>query len=111
MKIYIHKNGKTFGPYSESQIRDCLVAKKFSMEDQACYDGKTWIRLADVPGILETPKANGAHEAQSSNESHILQKDEKIKTDMEEPSRTKLRKKAFALAGIILLNWSNTLVS
>ena len=100
MKTYIHKNGKTFGPYSDSQIRDCLVAKKFSMEDQACYDGKTWIRLADVPGILETPKANGAHEAQSSNESHILHKDEKIKTDMEEPSRTKLRKKAFALAGI-----------
>ena len=45
MKIYVHKNGKSFGPYSESQLRDCLVAKKFSMEDPACYNGKPWIRF------------------------------------------------------------------
>ena len=101
MKIYIHKNGKSFGPYSASQLRDCLVAKKFSMDDPACCDGKTWIRLADVPGISETPKANGAHKAQSSDQGHSVLKEEKIKTDMEErPSRIKSRKKAFALAGI-----------
>ena len=103
MKIYVHKNGKSFGPYSESQLRDCLVAKKFSMEDPACYNGKTWIRLADFPGISETPKANGAHKAQSSTEGLGMHKEEKIETDMEErPSRTRLGKKAFALAGILL---------
>ena len=84
MKIYAHKNGKSFGPYSASQLRDCLVAKQFNMEDPACCDGKTWIRLADVPGISETPKANGAHVAKPSNEVHSTHKEEKIKTDMEE---------------------------
>lgn len=103
MKIYVHKNGKSFGPYSESQLRDCLVAKKFSMEDPACYNGKTWIRLADLPGISETPKANGANKAQSSTEGLGMHKEEKIETDMEErTSRTRLGKKAFALAGILL---------
>ena len=100
MKIYVHKNGKSFGPYSPSQLRDCLVAKQFSMEDPACCDGKTWIRLADVPGISETPKANGAHVAKPSNEVLSTHKEEKIKTDMEERPRIKSRKKAFALAGI-----------
>ena len=100
MKIYVHKNGKSFGPYSASQLRDCLVAKQFSMEDPVCCDGKTWIRLADVPGISETPKANGSHVAQPSNEVHGTHKEEKIKTDMEERPRIKSRKKAFALAGI-----------
>ena len=63
MKIYVHRNGKTFGPFSVAQLNEHLRANHFVDDDLACFDGSRWVKLSDVPGVsknLELPK-NQAH--------------------------------------------------
>ena len=55
MQIHIHKEGKTFGPYSIEQVRQYLNAGNFSDNDLACHDGANWIKLSQVPGITPEP--------------------------------------------------------
>ena len=54
MQIHIHKDGKTFGPYSIEQVRQYLKAGNFTGNDLACHDGANWIKLSQVPGIAPT---------------------------------------------------------
>ena len=54
MQIHIHKDGKTFGPYSIEQARQYLEAGNFSGNDLACHDGANWIKLSQVPGVAPT---------------------------------------------------------
>ena len=55
MQIHIHKDGKTFGPYTLDQVRQYLKAGKLSGNDYACHDGANWIKLSQVPGITPEP--------------------------------------------------------
>ena len=52
MQIHIHKDGKTFGPYSIEQVRKYLKAGNFTGNDLACYDSANWTKLSQVPGIV-----------------------------------------------------------
>ena len=54
MQIHIHKDGKTYGPYTLEQVRQYLKAGNFSDNDLACHDGANWIKLSQVPGIAPT---------------------------------------------------------
>ena len=56
MQIHIHKDGKTYGPYTLEQVRQYLKAGSFSGNDLACHDGATWIKLSQVPGITPKPE-------------------------------------------------------
>tara|TARA_B100000963_G_scaffold349335_1_gene358236 strand:+ start:689 stop:1402 length:714 start_codon:yes stop_codon:yes gene_type:complete len=56
LQIHIHKNGKTYGPFSVEQVRGYLKAGNFSAEDHACHDGTNWIKLSQVPGIASKSK-------------------------------------------------------
>ena len=55
MQIHIHKDGKTYGPYPLEQVRQYLKAGSFSVNDLACHDGATWIKLSEVPDITPKP--------------------------------------------------------
>jgi len=55
VQIHIHKDGKTFGPYSIEQVRQFLKAGNFTGNDLACHDGANWIKLSQVPGINPEP--------------------------------------------------------
>ena len=55
MQIHIHKDGKTFGPYTLDQVRQYLKAGNLSGNDYACHDGANWIKLSQVPGITPEP--------------------------------------------------------
>ena len=54
MQIHIHKDGKTFGPYSIEQVRQYLKAGNLKGDDLACHDGANWIKLSQVPGVAPT---------------------------------------------------------
>ena len=59
MQIHIHKDGKTYGPYSLEQVRQYLKTGNFTGNDLACHDGANWIKLSQVPRItLEPGSAN-----------------------------------------------------
>ena len=51
MQIHIHKDGKTYGPYSLEQVRQYLKTGNFTGNDLACHDGANWIKLSEVPAI------------------------------------------------------------
>ena len=55
MQIHIHKDDKTYGPYSLEQVRQYLKAGDFTGNDLACHDGVNWIKLSQVPGINPEP--------------------------------------------------------
>ena len=70
MKIYVHKKGKNFGPFTVAQLKGYLKARNFDQEDFACYDGATWVKLSQVPGVSETsrhPRKEPPPETQNRN--------------------------------------------
>jgi len=54
-EIYLHKQGEQYGPYNLKQIEDFLVSKDFTLEDLACWDGKNWIEVSQIPGLSFEP--------------------------------------------------------
>jgi hypothetical protein len=50
-EIYLHKQGEQYGPYDMSQIEGFLIAKDFTLEDLACWDGKNWEKIEQIPGL------------------------------------------------------------
>ena len=40
MKVYVHKDGKQYGPYPIEQLRQYVEAGNFTLEDLACHDGQ-----------------------------------------------------------------------
>lgn len=56
MKIYLHKNGETTGPFNLEEVRQKVQNKVFSIENLACYDGKEWVRISKIPGYVITKK-------------------------------------------------------
>ena len=57
MNIHLHKNGKTSGPYSLEKVRKYVQGKVFSDKDLACYDGKKWIQICELPGYTVNEKS------------------------------------------------------
>ena len=56
MQIYVHLGGKNYGPYSIEQIRQYVKAGNFTVDQQACHDGKNWVRISDLPGYAAAEK-------------------------------------------------------
>ena len=59
MQIYVHISGKNYGPYSLDQLREYVSKGNIKSDSQACYDGKNWVRISDIPGFVkaaEKPK-------------------------------------------------------
>ena len=52
MKVFIYRSGKAFGTYSIDQLNKYLKQGNVLESDLACHDGKEWIKLSDLPGIL-----------------------------------------------------------
>ena len=48
-KIFLHRNGKTYGPYSRTSIESFLLENLASPNDWAIFEGeKEWVRLKDL---------------------------------------------------------------
>ena len=62
MKVFIYRSGKTFGPYSIDQLNEYLRQGNILGSDLACHDGKEWIKLSEVPGILNQSTKFVCHE-------------------------------------------------
>ena len=59
MQIYVHISGQNYGPYSLDQLREYVSKGNIKSDSQACYDGKNWVRITDIPGFVkaaEKPK-------------------------------------------------------
>ena len=56
MQIYVHLSGKNYGPYSIEQIRQYVKAGNFTVDQQACHDGRNWVRISDLPGYAAAEK-------------------------------------------------------
>jgi endonuclease YncB( thermonuclease family) len=59
VQIYVHISGKNYGPYSIDQLREYVSKGSFKSNSQACYDGKNWVKISDIPGfvkVAEKPK-------------------------------------------------------
>ena len=54
MKVYVHSNLKTSGPYDLKDIAEQLQGGIFSFEDLFCYDQKNWVRFYQIPGFKFT---------------------------------------------------------
>ena len=104
MNIYVHKDGNNYGPYSVSQLREFLAARNFEGNDLACYDGATWIKLSEVPGIQRTPDPVLEQTTQNTQTSK-LSPTANINTgaDLHEVKPTqKSKKKIFILSGAVV---------
>ena len=59
MQIYVHISGQNYGPYSLDQLREYVSKGNIKSDSLACYDGKNWVRISDIPGFVkaaEKPK-------------------------------------------------------
>ena len=59
MQIYVHISGKNYGPYTLDQLREYVSKGSIENDSQACYDGKNWVTISDIPGfakVAEKPK-------------------------------------------------------
>lgn len=58
MQIYVHLGGNNYGPYSMEQIRQYVKTGNFTVNQQACHDGRNWVRISDLPGyaVAKKPK-------------------------------------------------------
>ena len=52
MNVYVHKDGKNYGPYPVEQLIDLVEEGNLSLEDLACHDGQNWVTVAQVPGFV-----------------------------------------------------------
>ena len=62
MNIYVHKDGTQYGPYTLEQLQQYIQQGSFTTQDQACYDGQSWVTVAQIPGISQAaaPQAQPA---------------------------------------------------
>lgn len=88
MKLFVSRNGQTFGPYSLGQAKDFLAANQLLSTDYALIEGTNeWKPLKEVIENTETPKiSQDPPDNQVQNKENLL--DPEIKVDsskMEEP--------------------------
>ena len=105
MKVYVHRKGKNFGPFSVAQIKEHLRANNFVEDDLACFDGSHWVKLSEVPGVSETPELDKdpiCLKTEKSDKEPTLQKAEVSKPKTRKPIFQN-RKKALILTGVSLV--------
>ena len=51
--VYVYKNEKQTGPYTVDQLRELVEDGEFAENDRACFDGKNWVTIGQVPGFAE----------------------------------------------------------
>ena len=51
--VYVYKNEQQMGPYTVDQLRAFVENGDFAENDQACFDGKNWVTIGQVPGFAE----------------------------------------------------------
>ena len=56
MQVYVHLAGKNYGPYSVEQLRSFVKAGNFKEDHLACFDGRNWVRINQVPGFVVEAK-------------------------------------------------------
>jgi hypothetical protein len=108
MKVYVHKNGKTYGPYSVAQLKEYIRARNFTIDDLACYDGANWVKLSQVPGIEETSSNIGQQlDLHYTKPDGNLTVEVQVKIDNQKVKPTrKSRKKNLILTGTLLASIS-----
>ena len=108
MKVYIHRDGKNFGPYSVAQLREYLKAKNFTEDDLACYDGANWVKLSLVPGISENPlPARKEHEQKDKNPERTPSVKDRATLEQQTAKPVpKTRRKIYVLSGVALVSIS-----
>ena len=52
MQVFVHIGGKNYGPYSVEQLRSYVKAGNFKEDQPACYDGKNWVGIRELPGFV-----------------------------------------------------------
>ncbi|HWL53157.1 MAG TPA: DUF4339 domain-containing protein [Chthoniobacteraceae bacterium] len=77
LKIYVHQQGKTLGPYSRDEIRRHLVNGEVSLADLVWHERlESWVALSDLPTsenegqrfeMPSPPHSNGAAASASAN--------------------------------------------
>lgn len=104
MKIYVHKEGKNYGPYSVSQVKEYLQTKNFDRNDLACHDGTHWIKLSQVPGMEKKSDPVTKQPIQNSSEPENSRVAETQTITINKKSKPEYNnhKKTFILAGITL---------
>ena len=55
MQVFVHIGGKNYGPYSVEQLRSYVKAGNLKEDQPACYDGKNWVPIREVPGLAVEP--------------------------------------------------------
>ena len=78
MQIYVHVDGKNFGPYTLDQLRQYVKAGNFRDDHLACHDGKNWIKIKDLPGLAA--EAKQPKPAQKKVQQKTPKKKEKMRT-------------------------------
>jgi hypothetical protein len=108
MKVYVHKNGKTYGPYSVAQLKEYIRARNFTIDDLACYDGANWVKLSQVPGIEESSSNIGQQlDLHYTKPDGNLTVEVQVKIDNQKVKPTrKSRKKNLILTGTLLASIS-----
>ena len=51
MQAYVHKDGKTLGPYTVRELKERVEEGVLIPDDQASYDGQNWVKISQVPGF------------------------------------------------------------
>ena len=52
MQVYLSKDGNQYGPYTAEQLQEYLRQGNFTADDLACCDGRNWVTVAQVPGLV-----------------------------------------------------------
>ena len=51
--VYVLKDEQVMGPYTVDQLKVFVENGDFLQDDQACFDGKNWVTVGEVPGFVE----------------------------------------------------------
>ena len=79
IKIYLHRNGRNDGPYSEESIREHLKSGKVEKDDWAwAKSQEQWVRLSDLVDVGEGQEQVAINPKELTNE-QVLEYSEKIK--------------------------------
>ena len=79
MKAYVSKDGQQYGPYSVEQLQEYLRQGNFTAEDLACYDGRNWVTVAQVPGLATRKQPATPPEQSPAGQQRAAQKPRSLK--------------------------------
>jgi hypothetical protein len=51
--VYVFKDEQVMGPHTVDQLKVFVGNGDFLQDDQACFDGKNWVTVGEVPGFVE----------------------------------------------------------